>query len=367
MTLLRVLISVAALGLAGCGATPAPMLDPEGPLTQITVPTLPSWTDKYATKNEGDMRFFRISALMAQHGLTRLQAVEVQNQYRDLSRKDPEGDPEVRYQQALRRVQQGTIESRVDANVLAKAKFIVVFDLDDTLYDQYGKGRSEACSDFGVKYKKKGKAQTQWIKLNPGWKPVFERVRALGGAIVLFSANRDTPTWKNLKTWQWEGKPVASHPNIAGVLTNSYLTQTMKDEPPATAKRPAHAVVAPSKDLRQFDESLSKVIIVDDNPTRLFQSRNVRLYKKFHAKDVCGGDEAMANMGANQMAKVSAEIMDAAAYLEAHPKSTFVTAFLPYSQIGRTAVQGLMEGNDWSVEQAVTYIREHPKSVDRHY
>lgn len=367
---LRLALLGGTLGLAACGAKPTPPVagGPADPLASVSLPALPDWTDKYAAKNSGDMRFFRISALMERYGLTRLQAVELQNHYRDLSRADEGAAPQALFDKALAKIQRGEIESRVNADDLAKAKFIVVFDLDETLYSQYDRALGPDCNDVAVP-QGEGK-KPHYVKLNPGWKGVFERIRSLGGAIVLFSANRDEPTWANLRAWQWEGKPVATHPNIAGVLTNSYLTRTGKAEPPGTAERPKHPVVAPSKDLRQFDESLSKVIIVDDNPTRLFQWRNIRLYKKFHAKDLCKATDKsgpVKAMAERQMAKISAEIMDAVAYVESHPKATFAQAYLPYTMIGTTAVQGLMEGNDWSREQAVTYLRENPEAVDKRY
>lgn len=358
-----------AAGTTACGPRgPATLAgSPDDPLAEVTIPPVPAWTDKYANQNKGDVRFFRMSAVMQRNGLTRLQAVELQNHYRDLTRQAGQAEPKRHFQEALGKVQRGELESRMDPNTLAQAKFIVVFDLDDTLYDQYGKAVGPDCSDFAVKDER---GQTRHVKLNPGWQAVFERVRSLGGKIVLFSANQDEPTWRNLMAWQWENTPIARHPDVAGVLTNSYLIRQEKTEPPGSEDRPQTPVVEPSKDLRIFDETLQRVILVDDNPSRVFQYRNLRWFKKFHAADLCGDDangRANALLAEKQMSRVMAEITDAVAYAEAHPKAGFAVGYLPYSMLGRSAAQALMDANGWSFEQAATYLREHPDVVERKF
>ena len=54
------------------------------PLAQMSVPDLPLWTNKYAKTRADFGRFFALTRLMAEHGLTRLQAVEVQNHVRGM-------------------------------------------------------------------------------------------------------------------------------------------------------------------------------------------------------------------------------------------------------------------------------------------
>ena len=73
---------------------------------------------------------------------------------------------------------------------------------------------------------------------------------------------------------------------VAGIMTNSHLIQQRKTEPPGSVDKPSKGrpVLKPSKDLRHFDPSLKNVIIVDDNPLRLFQFGNTRVFKKFHAR-----------------------------------------------------------------------------------
>ena len=54
----------------------------------LSIPALNEWTDRYADGKEGDVRFFNLTRLMKDYKLTRLEAVEVQNTYRDLTRAE---------------------------------------------------------------------------------------------------------------------------------------------------------------------------------------------------------------------------------------------------------------------------------------
>lgn len=247
-------------GLLGCGGAPAVVAqvgDPPDPLTAVTIPALPNWTARYTPEGSDDPRAFQIEALMATHGLSRLQAVELQNHFRDLNRAEPSGDPTAQFGEALARVQRGDLESGLDPKALQAAPFIVVFDLDDTLYDQYR--TSADCAD--VTYVQ-ADGKPRYIKFTPGWDTTIKAIRAAGGLVVLFSANLDEPTLENLRHATLDGAPLLGHPDIAGVLTNSHLVQQTKHEGPGrenpTKGRP---VLEPSKDLRVLDESLERVIL----------------------------------------------------------------------------------------------------------
>lgn len=360
---IRSLIAATALTLlAGCGA--APTAPPADPLASVTIPARPDWMDKYASLNIGDMRFFNISALMATHGLSRLQAVEVQNQYRDLSRAEPDAGPQSWFDRALAAVKGGTIESGIDAEAMQAAKFIVLFDLDDTLYDQYFDGR---CHD--VTFKRKGSDKPVHIKLVPGWSTAIQRINALGGKVVLFSANRDDPTRENLEHWMLDGKPLLTHPLIGGVMTNSYLVVQSKHEGKgAQNPRKGRPIIDPSKDLRIVDEGLTKAIIIDDNPTRLFQMGNVRLFKKFHGDHYCSADDAAMNRAWDAaLPTVIAEIEDTVAWMDAGKGRTFQQGYLPFTMIGRAALDALVAGGQMSPTEAVAHLRAHPELVDRKF
>ncbi len=345
------------LGLSlgvGCGGAPAP-----DPLGAVTVPSLPEWTDRYAASKKGDVRFFNISSLMSGHGLTRLQAVELQNHYRDLTRTDPDQAGPEAFQEALARVRRGELESGLDAAALAKAPFIVVFDLDDTLYDQYG--ASEGCRDFGFERPGKG---PKHVRLVPGWDEAFRRIRTAGGLVALFSANLDESTHANLRRWTYEGQDLMTSPHIAGVLTNSHLVLQEKTEGRgASNPRQGQPVAEPSKDLRVFDESLERVMVVDDNPHRLFQLGNVRLFKKFHAKALCEGVQEVREAYALALKRVVDEVVEAADHARGQ-SVTFAAAFLPYSILGQVTVRWLMEAHDWDEPTAIAFVRAHPEVVE---
>lgn len=350
-----------ALVLAGPGCGGAPTVDP---LAQVSVPPLPEWTDRYAASNVGDTRFFNISKLMAGHALSRLEAVELQNHYRDLTRAAPDGDRARHFAEALARVQRGEFESGLDPKALAAAPFIIVFDLDDTLYDQYR--ATTACHTFVAMHPDgEGGVKPRHVMLAPGWKDAFDRIRAAGGLVVLFSANLDSTTQTNLRAWNYEGQNLLESPHIAGVLSNSHLVQQEKTEGPGAVKvTRGQPVAEPSKDMRLFDEALERVVIVDDNPTRLFQLANARVFKKFHANAACTSPdpELKAAYGA-AMGAVTEEIVESAA----HAKSAgvpFARAYLPYTMLGQVSVGFLMETRGWDEAKAVAYVRAHPAVVD---
>ena len=354
---------LAPLALLGaCASAP-----PTEPLAEVTLAPLPDWTDRYAASNSGDMRFFEIEGLMDRYQLSRLAAVEVQNHYRDLSRAAAPGGPSSWFEEALRRARSGELEAGRDlAARLEAAPFIVVFDLDETLWDQRI-ASPEGCHDFEVP---QAKGAPRPIQLTPGWRRAFERIRALGGLVVLFSANLDDPTWAALRLWTFDDRPLPEQREVVGgVLTNSYLVRQSKHEGPGKAHPgKGEPVMEASKDLRLFDPSLERVIIVDDNPLRLFQPRNVRVFPAFDADLWCSGRAAGASdPGAAALSRawdgaldrIVGEIEESWRYAqEAHV--SFAKAFRPYSQEGDTWVKLLMEAHGWSRAEAATWLRGHP-------
>jgi hypothetical protein len=338
--------------------TPLPCVEalpPEpDPLADVTIPARPDWMDRYAKSNKGDMRYFAVSALMKQHELTRDRAVELQNFYRDLSRAEPDGGPAKWFDKALARAKQGEFEHRRDLDKLRAAPFIVVFDLDETLYDQaYPAELGETCFDLAVAGEKPRR-----VKLAPGANELLDRVSALGGAVVIFSANLDDKTMENLRVWEFGGKPLPDHPAIAGVLTNSHLVLQTKDE--------GRPVLDPAKDMRIFDETLRKVLLVDDNPLRTFQPANVRVVKKFDAAIYCNSDKAKRRrMFDGTLAAVGDEIEESVRYMRMK-KVDFATAYLPYTQTGQLTTEMLRAGG-MSRRAAIDHVRANPDIVDRDF
>ncbi|MFY0526660.1 NIF family HAD-type phosphatase [Archangium gephyra] len=332
-------------------------------LDALTIPALPGWVDKYAGPNEEERRFFNISRLMERFQLARVQAVELQNHYRDLIRLEPAPGPVDAFNTALERVRRGELESRLQPEKLAKARFIVVFDLDETLLSQYYPAKvGEGCHDLAIP-RKDG---VRYVKLVPGWQQAFARIQELGGAVVLFSANVDTLTLENAAYWKLDGVSLTEHPAISGLLTNSHLVLQEKSEG-VTDPRKGNPVREPSKDLRVFDETLRRVIIVDDNPTRLFQMRNARIFKKFEAEPFCTtSDPALRRAFEQAMPTVVQEIEDSVRYMDAQGTG-FAEAYLPYTSLGQVTVQFLVDSGGFDRARAIEYVRRNPQAVDPRY
>lgn len=368
---------ILALWVAACGppvtAAPAPRApdpaDPAAPaapearapqppsatpeLDAITLPPRPAWTDKYFEAGP-DQRRFEITLVMQRYGLTRAQAIEAQNHYRDLARAEPNTDLDALLAEAVTRAKAGRFEDRRDLEKLERAPFIVVFDLDDTLIDQYmPEGVGATCKDLDV-VDAKG---TRPVKLTPGWERAVRRIVELGGAVVLFSANTDDRTWGVGRAWMLGDEPIVQSELVSGFLTNSHLIQqhTREGDP----------VQEPSKDLRAFDESLRRAIIVDDNPKRIVQPANLRLFKKFHAEEYCGAaDPAVRKAYAEALPRVVWEIEDSVRWMKAHPGTDFITAYRPFTALGQVATTFVQNTMGLSRQRAVDWLRRHPDFVD---
>ena len=137
--MLRIL--VISLFCIACGpvnnATQRDDTPPE--VAELTIPALAEWIDRYADGKKGDVRFFNLTRVMKTFNVNRLEAVEIQNTYRDLTRMNVGIDRAEALRKAVAKVKAGELESGVDLKAMGKARFIVVFDLDETLYDQYHK------------------------------------------------------------------------------------------------------------------------------------------------------------------------------------------------------------------------------------
>jgi hypothetical protein len=341
---------------------PAPVVvAPADPLGELDIEPLPLWTNPYAKNTAEQGPFLEIRKVMAKEGFTRAQAVAAQNLLRDAVR-DGATDLAAAYADAVAKVRAGANPSALDAAALDAAPFIVAFDLDETLIDQTKGAATFAATCGPLAYDGEPYVTgdgSKLVQLAPAWEEAFRAVRESGGAIVLFSANLDQRVRGLIEHWIWEGKTIAEHPDIQGVLSNGDLIlQTRGD----AEKR---VVSEPSKDLRTLDTSMERVILVDDNPTRTFQPSNLRLTRKFNAQLYCdpkSHPDVKAAL-AGELRAVANEIRDAAAWKANHGGS-FKAAFLPYSQTGRLAVDALVSAKGWDRAKAVAFVRDHPELVD---
>lgn len=344
-------------------------------LDAYTIPPLPDWADRYAGTDLGaDVRFFRMKKLMTDFGISRFEAVEVQNHYRDLTAA---GTPGVQaFQKALAEVKAGNLGSGVSMAKLRSAPFIVVYDLDETLYQAFYKSgaRGPAWRDFAFT----SRGQESYVKLRPGWERAIQRVHELGGLVLLFTARSDDVAEAAIANWTLNGKNIRQV--VDGVLSKSHLVLQEKSD--------GDPIVTPSKDLRIFDETLERVILIDDNPRRVVQHNRQRLVKKFQADIYLEAKNSAQPAGLvtasfeRTLSVVVREIEESVAYARAHARPAaataataaatrpaaaagvgFAGAYLPYTMLGQAAMEALMQSG-LKPEAARQYIREHPSYVE---
>jgi len=325
----------------------------------FTLTPLPFWTDKYLGPNSGDMSYFKISALMKTLNLTRLQAIELQNHFRDLT---TEGMiPQASFEVALQKVREFKFESKLDPAKLNSAPFIVVFDMDETLLQQYYSiwEKCEKCCDYKIKFSN----GVRCVSMAPGWEKIIKTIKKLNGLVVIYSANTDDVVWMIADTVTIDQQKLKDY--VDGVMTNSYLILQGKYEwVPRNAT--GSPVVIPAKDLRLLDETLQKVIIVDDNPGPIIQDFNLRLPKKYQADQYYTDQEAKKAYD-RQLLEIAAEIEESVAYMNKNPGVYFIQAYLPYSQLGQVALHWLVETGTFTETAAIEYIRKHPDIVDKKF
>jgi hypothetical protein len=390
-------------GARGGALDASPSVDPTlvALLQRVTLAELPEWTDRWYDTRDPGRRYFAIDMLMAELGLSRAHAAEIQNHYLDALRSDPGLDPNVAFERAVARAKAGEFEDRRALERLAAASVIVVFDLDETLYDQSIVAPTAStlpprCSLLEVppadaELERPRDAQPRGarrIALAPAWESAFDRIHAQGGVVVLFTANLDELTWANLRAWPWRSGSVLDHPAIAGVLTNSHLVRRSRHEVPsperddAAVGRRRPVWVEPSKDLRVLDESLARVVLVDDNPHRVAQLDRLRVLPKLDGDALCAPSEPVPptasggrERGRRARAEAEAppalqtivnEIEDSLRWARAHEVS-FAAAHLPHTLMGRVLVDELQAAHGWSRARAIEWVRRHPSRVARDF
>lgn len=365
--LFRLAIVGATLWTTACAHQPNARTPAQEPAADLAaayqaalLPSLPPWTDPYAEEGRPDKAYFQMSKLMKDLSLSRREAMFVQHLHRQIMRAQRDTSPISAFQQAVDQVRQarGALPY-FNSEKIDRAAFVVVFDLDETLYSQYFK-TPPSCAD--IRYPT-GQGRTKVIRTTPNAFSVIQKINALGGAVVLYSANDYVGTLENLKQWKIGDQSLIDQPEVAGFMANGHLIRTARD----SREDEDEKVVEPSKDLRALDPSLEKVIIVDDNPRRLFQLKNSRVVKKFKGDEYCAlpeGSPARASYD-RLLPKVLEEIEESLHYMKEHDGVSFIQAYAPYSFMGRVAVSALRAGaQKMSEAKAIEFLRENPKYID---
>lgn len=338
--------------------------------TGIDYYTLPyfTWMDP-DYENPGEIRYFDLEKLMHKFSISRLAAVEIQNRYRDMmiavyrehhcDKKKikateqpyqldclPPGKRETVLREAIHQSNALGSESKWSDAKLQSSPFIVVFDLDETLFSDKNADRR--------------------LLFSPHWLDAFKKVKTHGGAIVLFTAKPDEDATRILDNWNiTEGeKSVNIRDYVDAIFTNHYLVELVD-------YFEHRSIIKPAKDLRIIDPTLEKIIIIDDNPNRIWQTRNLRYIRKWNP---IAGDEssnyaqlAHKKFHEERLLRAVDEIIDSHAWAAEH-HTKLVEAFLPYSHIGKPVtieIATSLFGGNWN--KAIEYVRTHPAVVDREY
>jgi hypothetical protein len=330
---------------------------------RIDAYTLPHfvWADAYRT-NEGEKRLFDIERLMSELGLSRLEAVELQNQYRDRSvleyaargcRNGAEfqawerfdrldclsaAERDALFDAALAEVRAGRLESGWDATAAAAAPLVVAFDLDETLLRKTKDGVARA----------------------PGAEAALRRARALGARVALFTARNDVALPQLLDGWTMEegGRAVPIREWVDGVFSLHHLVV----QPRGPAGR---EVLTASKDLRVLEPSLEHVVLIDDNPSRVLQPTLLAWVPQWRPDSTpasllveTGLGEAL---GAGRLSRALDEIEESLG--EARKRGcSFAAAFRPYAWETRPLTEQLARARfDGALAPAVRLLRDHPE------
>ena len=296
--------------------------------------------------------------MLMKKGFTRLEALELQR-----SALDDVKSKSVSFQEALDEAMSDFKRGKpgksgfLPLENLQKGDFIVAFDLDETMLVQWNKMLDEdekyrdICTGVSDTNFTEDLVSSKCVKFVPGWERMFKRLSALSGfrGVVFYSAKDDKATDAIVDSWIYEGKPVRSF--ILGSFSRSYLTKGEK-------------VFLASKDLRIIDESLEHVIMIDDNPSRLFQARNVRVFPKYNGDNYLKAkyqtnDQKVLSYYELLMDEVFEEIMNSAEYAKG-ANVGFVEAFYPFSQAGAYCTRMIQDTLGYSKKRAADFYRANP-------
>lgn len=333
-------------------------------LAEVMLENVPEWVELKGFKSPRVPLNIRLLAEKEEISLRA--SLEVQNHFYDLVTGWKNKDSlEESFQKALSRVKSSDnpYESVWNQEAIDKARFIIVFDLDDTLINQYYNVWKKGEDYWDIKLRDEDPEKTKkqaytnnYIKLAPGWNAAVARVRELGGSVIFFTAKKDWLSFKIFDKWMFDKeKPLAEI--IDGFMTKHHLVLV-----PGEGWERGRAY--PMKDMELIDPTLKRIVLVDDNPSKTYQPRNVRVIQKYKP-DFHLGEDSPAEIKAmyeQLLPTLLQEIEETLAYLDKHPEKSFIEAYAPYTHIGRTTLDALLHTGA-SRERALELIRTTDKLV----
>lgn len=341
-------------------------------LSKYLLEPMPNWY------REGFTRGHLNIPLLIKDGFSRLEAVEIQNQMKDLLESDSEymtaekNDETVKLfknqdthilsalQKAIQKVREEKyFESGFQPQSLKAHEFYAVFDMDETLLVHWYQSGEKGPAYYDLKVPTLDRIlrpllySPDYISMTPGWEKALLEISRTPGCkgIIIFTAKEDQSSLDLISRLKIEGKPLRGF--LKGIFTRNHLVRDNKS-------------VKLSKDLRIIDESLEHVVLIDDNPTRIFpeQQKNLREFPKYNA-DIylksknSGQDSVVRTFFEKLLPQVTEEIKESVQYSQTH-KISFASAFYPYSMEASTEMLTLLgQGYSWS--QARELLRTRPE------
>lgn len=250
-----------------------------------------------ATKNEGVVPGLRlnIDLMVKELKLTYHQALEVQALLSAFHLHDASNEIFV---ETIQKVKAGHYLSHSKIEKIKASAFIVALDADLTIWD----------AESG-------------LVVAPGYEILVERIRALGGSIVIYSRNWRARIEDNANKIKIGNHTLAEE--VDGIFTNGHMT---KVDDPLSAELDTDGDQTVRKDLRIF--GLDKTVIVDDNVSYVLQKMNTRKVEPFHAGQLVS--EGYRDRFIRQFMMIAHEIEESLNAMKRH-KISFAEAYFPYT------------------------------------
>ena len=322
------------------------------PVASVTQPyalePLPAWANDVL----GADRFLDIDRVMKGERLDRRQAVEFQAIFRG---KVDEGQTRLSaFEEARAAIRKGETASGWKPVVWTKAsEFLLVLDMDETLLQQWYASGKQGFADLKEieadgSGAKDAPTSPRTVKFAPHAEDFIRKIRKdphCRGVVIYTgkvsrAANDIVDRWTDTHL-------------VDGVFSRDHLVMGSKN-------------AVPSKDLRIFDPDLQHVLLVDDNPARVLQPKNLRAQPKFDADryfrasnendtQVKGYYEALFGIVGEEITE-SAQASDRLGI-------PFSQAFLPYSYPGERVVR-VLSRIQRARDHAIDFARMHPEFLD---
>lgn len=239
--------------------------------------------------------YLNIERTMIELKVSRLAAHEIQNQMRDQLENISGSFSRVAQKPYVLKSLENAIKNVIEKNhfessfkspvSLKKDEFIIILDLDETLFSQWY-SHGEVYSDYVLNTRdtvpatvdKSGNSINRpemlysplAVKFRPNTFRFLDEVANIKGfkGFVLFTAKEDRAAWDIIR--QWKNDRPKDFKNVLGIFTRNYL-------------RFDESLKKPSKDLRLFSLELSNILLIDDNEGRVLQKDLNYRVPKFNA------------------------------------------------------------------------------------